>query len=147
MVCLIYFCLIFVQFVGMLIYKVYNIIVSSPLKLGGSHFWNLDKEGSHENIAQKWGVGKRGGFQIVSSVFLKKSMFSLLLEYLSLLDKYSLPVINRSILLCGLCFSRKWCYEIYFPLTLNFKQNSVNILLLMFISISISWKKFKYSWK
>ena len=33
------------------------------------------------------------------------------------------------------------CYEIYFPLTLIFKYNSVKILLLMtFISISISLK-------
>ena len=33
------------------------------------------------------------------------------------------------------------CYEIYFPLTLIFKFNSVKIVLLMtFISISISFK-------
>ena len=35
------------------------------------------------------GRGRGRGFQIVSSVFLKKSMFSLLLEYIFLSGKYS----------------------------------------------------------
>ena len=49
---------------------------------------------------------EKGGFQIVSSLFLKKSMFSLLLEYFfSLVDIHA--VINRSILSCGLLFTRK----------------------------------------
>ena len=49
---------------------------------------------------------EKGGFQIVSSLFLKKSMFSLLLEYFfSLVDIHA--VINRSILSCGLIFTRK----------------------------------------
>ena len=39
-----------------------------------SYFLNLGKVGDHEKIAQR-------GFQIVLSVFLQKSMFSLLLEY------------------------------------------------------------------
>ena len=60
---------------------------------GGSRFWNFDKEGGHEKIAQKYGgwlkggTVRKGGFQIVLSVFLKKSIFSLLLECLS--GKYS----------------------------------------------------------
>ena len=49
---------------------------------------------------------EKGGFQIVSSLFLKKSMFSLLLEYFfSLVDIHA--VIKRSILSCGLLFTRK----------------------------------------
>ena len=66
-----------------------NHCFSSPppkKKLGDvSCFWNLNKEGGHEKIAQKRGLVERGGFllerggsQIVSSVFLQKSMFSLL---------------------------------------------------------------------
>ena len=37
----------------------------------------------------KGGGGGGGGFQIVSSVFREKSMFSLLLEYFFLSGKYS----------------------------------------------------------
>ena len=51
-----------------------NIVSSPPLNLWGvSRFWNLDKEGGHEKKA----------------CFLKKSMFSLLLEYYILSGKYS----------------------------------------------------------
>ena len=72
-----------------------SFIVSSPLKLGGgSLFWNLDEEGgSWKNCSElgcllKEGVLlERGIFQIASSVFLKKSTFSLLLEFLP--GKYS----------------------------------------------------------
>ena len=52
------------------------------------------------------GSPRKGGFQIVSPVFLKKSMFSLLLEFLSG-KLFTLAVINRSILSCGLLFTRK----------------------------------------
>ena len=74
-----------------------SFIVSSPTKIrvgGGSLFWNLDEErGSWKNCSElgcllKEGVLlERGIFQIASSVFLKKSTFSLLLEFLP--GKYS----------------------------------------------------------
>ena len=62
---------------------------------------------------------------------------------------FTLAVINRSILPCGLLFTRKlyimkYC-ETSFHLTLIFKNNFVkNLLLMMFISISISLKTSKY---
>lgn len=63
------------------------LIVSSPLELGGgvSRFWNLDKEVVLKKLLRNRGVIwkeelllESGGrdFQIVSSVFIKKSMFS-----------------------------------------------------------------------
>ena len=76
-----------------------SFIVSSPtkIKVGGvvvSLFWNLDKEGgSWKNCSElgcslKEGVLlERGIFQIASSVFLKNSTFSLLLQFLP--GKYS----------------------------------------------------------
>ena len=63
-------------------------IVSSPIKLGGGGFLFLRflQEGGHEKLLRNRGLVERGGsshrkgsFQIVSSVSLKKSMFSLLL--------------------------------------------------------------------
>ena len=36
--------------------KFYNTNTNSKIREGGSHFWNLDKLGSHEKIAKKkWG--------------------------------------------------------------------------------------------
>ena len=64
--------------------------------------------------------------QIVSLVFLKKSMFSLLLDFFVWLI-FTLVVINRSILSCGLRFTRKW-YIMKFL-----------FLLLLFLTI-ILWK-------
>ena len=74
------------------------IIVSSPLKLWGEgggvlvcEIWT--KRGVMKKLLRNRGLVERedtlrkGSFQIVSSVFLKKSMFSLLLEFLS--GKYS----------------------------------------------------------
>ena len=73
---------------------------SPPLKLGGggSCFSNLDKEGVVKKLLSNRGVSwkglgtgsltkGRGRFQIASSVFIKKSMFSLLLEYFFCLVK------------------------------------------------------------
>ena len=84
--------------------------------------------------------GRGGGFQIVSSVFLEKSMFSLLLEYFffpihTCCNQYIYPFMWFTFYL------KMIYYEISFPLTLIFKYNFVKILLLMtFISISISLK-------
>ena len=64
--------------------KVYFQVYSPPpIKLGGEVLvLKLGQKGGHEKTAQKQGfLLERWGFQIVSSVFLKKSMFSLLLEY------------------------------------------------------------------
>ena len=76
-------------------------IVSSPLILGGVGISFLkigQRVGSKKNYSEIGGWLKQGedsprkgwgggGFQIVSSVFLKKSMFSLLLEFFP--GKYS----------------------------------------------------------
>ena len=59
-------------------------IVFFPLKLGGISFLKFGQRGgSLKNCSEIGGLVERGGggFQIVSLVFLKKSMFSLLLEY------------------------------------------------------------------
>ena len=66
------------------------VIVSSPLKLGGVLTFEIwKKRGVMKKLLRNRGLVKRGGFQIISSVFLKESMFSLLLEYFFLSGKYS----------------------------------------------------------
>ena len=111
-----------------------------PPNIGGvSRFWNLDKEGVMKILLRNRGVSWKGAFlrkrgfpNCFISFPLEKHVFITIGMLFS--------VINRSIFSCGLRFTRKW-YEIYFPLTLNFKYNSVKILLLItFISISISLK-------
>ena len=74
--------------------KIKKKIVSSPLKLGGFLVFEIwTKRGVMKKLLRNRGLVERedtlrkGSFQIVSSVFLKKSMFSLLLEFLS--GKYS----------------------------------------------------------
>ena len=74
-------------------------IVFSSLKLRGGFlvFEIWTKRGVMKKLLRNRGCSlRKGGFQIVPSVFLQKSMFSLL------------AVINRSILSCGLLFTRKW---------------------------------------
>ena len=126
--------------------KIYNtIIVSSFLKLGGGGlvFEICTKKGAMKNCSEIVGLVERrgGGFQFVSSVFLQKSMFSLLLEFFCLVNIHA--CCNQQI------YSFMWFtfyqkiiyYEIFSPLTLIFKYNFVKILLLMtIISISISLK-------
>ena len=65
----------------------------NPPKIRGiSCFQNLDKERGHEKLLRNRGLVERGspfrngGFQIVSSVFLQKSMFSLLLDFFCLVN-------------------------------------------------------------
>ena len=73
-------------------------IVFSSLKLRGGFlvFEIWTKRGVMKKLLRNRGCSlRKGGFQIVPSVFLQKSMFSLL------------AVINRSILSCGLLFTRK----------------------------------------
>ena len=66
-------------------------LVSSSLKLGrGVSFLKFGQRGeSWKYCSEIGGSLRKESFQIVSSVFLKKSMFSLLLEYFSLSGKYS----------------------------------------------------------
>ena len=98
-------------------------------------------------LVQTWGMGllERKGVQIVSSVFLQKSMFSLLLEYFT----FFFCLVNLHACCNQQIYSFMWFtfyskmiyYKIYFPLTLIFKYSFGNILLLMtLISISISLK-------
>ena len=63
--------------------------------------------GGHEKIAQKKrSFLKGGGFQIVSSVFLqKKHVFITIGVFVWLI--FILAVINRSVLSCGLLFTKK----------------------------------------
>ena len=66
----------------------------------------------------------RGGVQIVSSLFLKKSMFSLLLEYFFLSGKYWHVLLSVDLLFQVVYFLLE--YDIlwnFFPLTLIFKNN------------------------
>ena len=93
----------------------------------------------------KWGwvlleSEEGGGFQIVSSVFFKKSMFSLLLEYFFCLVNIHTCCNQQIYSFMWFTFYQKMIYyEISFPLTLIFNYNFVKISLLMtFISISIS---------
>ena len=83
-----------------------------------------------------------GGFQIVSSVSLKKSMFSLLLEYFFCLVKIHTCCNQQICSFIWFTFCQKMIYYgISFPLTLISKYNIGKILLLMtFISIFISLK-------
>ena len=75
--------------------KVYDIMHHSflpPLKLEGGvfRFLKFGQRGSWKNCSEiRRLVKKGGGLQIVSSVFLKESMFSLLLQYSFLSGKYS----------------------------------------------------------
>ena len=95
----------------------------------------------------KWGwvlleSEEGGGFQIVSSVFFKKSMFSLLLEYFFCLVNID-TFCNQQIysFMWFTFYQKRIYYGIFFPLTLIFNYNFVKSLLLMtFISISISLK-------
>ena len=60
--------------------------------MGGGSFSFLkfrQRGGALKNCSEIGGFLRKGGFQIVSSVFVKKSMFSLLLEYFFLSGKYS----------------------------------------------------------
>ena len=76
-------------------YYIYDILLHSflPPKIRGCSFQNLGKEGGHEKISQNLGgqlkgervILEKGSFQIVSSGFLQKSMFSLLFKYLTLI--------------------------------------------------------------
>ena len=87
---------------------------------------------------------KEEGFQIVSSVFLQKSMFSLLLDFFCLVNIHT--CCNQQIYsFMWFSFYQKMIYyEISFPLTLIFNYNFVKISLLMtFISISNSLKTSK----
>ena len=53
-----------------------------PPKIRGILFLKFGQRGgSWKNCSEIGGSVERGGFRIVSSVFLEKSMFSLLLEY------------------------------------------------------------------
>ena len=61
-------------------------IVSSPLRLGwGGGGVLVFKIWTKREVMKKWlrnrGLVERGSFQIISSVFLQKSMFSLLLAH------------------------------------------------------------------
>ena len=101
----------------------------------------------YRGLVETWGMGllERKGVQIASSVFLQKSMFSLLLEYFT----FFFCLVNLHACCNQQIYSFMWFtfyskmiyYKIYFPLTLIFKYSFVNILLLMtLISISISLK-------
>ena len=121
---------------------------------GGVIFKIWTKRGVIKKLLRNRGLVERGdsfrregvgGFQIVLSIFLQKSMFSLLLEYfvfLFLSGKYYACCNQQIYSFMWFTFYQKMIYyEISFPLTLIFKYNFVKILLLMtFISISISLK-------
>ena len=120
-------------------------IVSSPAKImeGGFLVFEIQtKRGIMKKLLRNRGQLKgRRGFQIVSSVFLQKSMFSLLLDFFCLVNIHT--CCNQQIYsFMWFSFYQKMIYyEISFPLTLIFNYNFVKIsLLLMFISISISLK-------
>ena len=126
-------------------------MVSSPLKLGGRGYpvfeiWTkrgvTEKLLRNRELVERGNSLKRGSFQVVSSFFLKRSMFSLLVKYFFCLVNIH-TCCNQQI------YSFMWFtfyqttiyYKIPFPLILIFKYNFVNILLLMtFISIPISLK-------
>ena len=122
-------------------------IVSSPLKLGeGGSFLFWAKRGimkkllRNRGLVERWGSSQKGGgFQIVSSVFLQKSIFSLLLGFFCLVNIHT--CCNQQIYsFIWFSFYQKMIYyKISFPLTLIFNYNFVKIsLLMMVISISIS---------
>ena len=128
------------------------IVSSPPLKLWGGGggafcFLKFGQRGSHGKIAQKQGVKSGGssqkekGFRIVSSVFLQKNMFSLLLDSFCLVNIHT--CCNQQIYsFMWFSFYQKMInYKISFPLTLIFHYYFVKSSLLMtFISISISLK-------
>ena len=125
----------------------------SPLKLGGVLVFEIwTKRGVMKKLLRNRGLVERGrssqkegGFQIVSSVFLQKSMFSLILEFLCLVNIHT--CCNQQIysFMCFSFYQKMIYYEIYFPITLMFNYSFVKISLLMtFISISIQLKNFKY---
>ena len=95
-----------------------------------------------EGYLKGGGSLKRGSFQVVSSFFLKRSMFSLLVkQYFCLVNIHT--YCNQQIysFMWFTCYQKTIYYKISFPLILIFKYNFVNILLLMtFISIPISLK-------
>ena len=114
---------------------------------GVSRFWNLGKGGALKNCSEIGGFLRKGGFQIVSSVFVKKSMFSLLLEYFFLSGKYSHLLLSIDLFFHVVYFllENGIIWNLFFFLTLVFKYSFVKILLLMtFISISISLKTLKF---
>ena len=88
---------------------------------------------------------KEGGFQIASPVFLKKSMFSLLLDFFCLLNIQTFCNQQIYSFMWFTFYQKMIYYEISFLLTLIFNYNFVKILLPMtFISISISLKTSKF---
>ena len=115
------------------------LIVSSPLKLGGGGkvlvlgIWT--KRGVIKNCSEIGGELKGGSsqkewdFQIVSSVFLQKSMFSLLLDFFRLVNIHT--CYNQWIYsFMWFSFYQKMIYyEISFPLTLISSYNFVKISL------------------
>ena len=131
-----------------------HVIVSSPLKIRGGGvipIFEIQTKRGHEKIAQKQGGQlKRGGggslrkgsFQIVSSVFLKKNMFHYYWNIFFCLVNIHTCCNQQICSFMWFTFYQKMIYyEISFPFTLIFKYNFVKILLLMtFISIFISLK-------
>ena len=107
-----------------------NIVIQyfpAPLKLGGFLFLKFGQRGGHEKILQK-----QGGFQIVLSVILHKSMFSLLLEYFFFffcLVKIHICCNQQIYSFTWFTFYQKMIYyEISFPLTLIFKFCEIFII-------------------
>ena len=118
-----------------------------PPKIWGVLIFKIwTKKRVMKKLLRNSGFSQKGeGAQIVLSVFLQKSMFSLLLEYFF----FFFCLVNIHACCNQQIYSFMWFtfyqkmiyYEISFPLTLIFKYNFVKILLLMtFISISISLK-------